>query len=101
MIFEPWVTFELWVSFEIWLTFELQVGGQTEKQTDKHTHRQINTMTRPDLGDGSSENMLNTFAYFLIFKKKIFMHTSVSLFFSIVLSINLEPAHALLITLAL
>ena len=40
--FESWLTLELlltfglWFSFELLLTFELWVGGQTNKQTDKH-----------------------------------------------------------------
>ena len=35
------------------MTFELQVGGQADKQTDRHTH--INTMTQPGLGAGPIE----------------------------------------------
>ena len=45
--------------------YELWVGGQKNKQTNKQTHTDthtdrhthINTMTRPGLGTGLSENM--------------------------------------------
>ena len=56
--FDLWVTFELWLNFELWLTFELWVGGGTSTQANTQTHRHINTMTRPGLGAGPSENML-------------------------------------------
>ena len=38
--------------------YELWVGGQTNTQTDrqKKTHKHIDTMTRPGLGAGPSEN---------------------------------------------
>ena len=36
--------------------YELWVGGQTNTQTDRQTDRHINTMTRPGLGAGPSEN---------------------------------------------
>ena len=43
--------------FELWVSFELRVGGQTDKQTDRQTHRHINTMTQPGLGAGPSEKV--------------------------------------------
>ena len=36
--------------------YEIWVGGQTNKRTDRHADRQINTMTRPGLGAGPSKN---------------------------------------------
>ena len=39
--------YELWVNMNMW--------GQTHRQTDRQTHRHINTMTRPGIVAGPIE----------------------------------------------
>ena len=50
--------------YELCVKINYGWGGQTnthtDRQTNKHTYTHINTMTRPGLGAGPSENIINT-----------------------------------------
>ena len=41
--------------YEIWVNMNYE--GRTDTHADKHTDKHINTITRPGLGAGPSENL--------------------------------------------
>ena len=50
---KPWLTSELWLIFELWVRGDKQIKRETDRQTNRH----INTLTRPGLRAGPSENI--------------------------------------------
>ena len=59
LTFKLWFTFELWLTFELWFTFDYGWGDR-QTDTNRQTHRHINTVTRPGLTAGPSENKSHT-----------------------------------------
>ena len=55
-----WILGDFWIMGDLWIMVDFPITGGESTQTNKQTHRHINTMTPPGPGAGPSKNDKNT-----------------------------------------